>query len=129
MSHLAAVLAYVASTLLVQGISHLQVNRAHYAGTGLFRDTPVLALGLLAMLVQGGLMTVAYACAFGGTGLWPAMLTSWAFGAFLGAYMALGLAGEMKVPDIRRWVAVEGAAAAMQFTLAGLGLWAAHRFL
>lgn len=129
MSHIAAILAYIAATLLVQGLSHMKVNRAHYEGMGFFRDPPIVALGVLAMLVQGALLTTAYSCAFDGAGLWNALLTAWAFGAFLGAYMAFGLAGEMKVPDVRRWILVEGTAAFIQFTLAGAGLWAAHRFL
>lgn len=129
MAHLASVAGYVAATLLVQGLSHFRFNAAHYRASGFFREKPVVALGVLAMLVQGLLLSLAFQALGADASLRDALLVAWSFGAFLASYMGLALAGEMSVPNVSSWIRIELSAAAVQFTLAGLALWAAHRFL
>ena len=128
LAHLLTVVGYVAATGLVQGLSHFKVNAAHYSAAGFFREAPIAPLGVLAMIVQGLILSLFYARYVPGDSLGSALMISWAFGAFLASYMAFGLAGELKVPSVGSWITVELGAALVQFTLFGLALWAAHHF-
>lgn len=128
LAHLLTIIGYVAATLFVQGASHFWVNEAHYAQMGFYREAPMVAFGLAAMLIQGVILSLTYTCLSPGRTLRGALLTAWAFGAFLASYMALALAGELAIPSALDWVIVEASAAALQFTLAGFLLYGAHRF-
>lgn len=125
-AHLLTVVGYIAATALVQGLSHFVINAAHYSAAGFFREAPIAPLGVLAMILQGLILSLFYARFVPGTSVSTAVVIAWAFGAFLASYMAFGLAGELKVPSVVSWITVELVAAAVQFTLIGLALWAAH---
>ncbi len=122
------VVGYVLATVLVQGLSHFRINKAHYDVTGFYRERPLAQWGVLSMLVQGAVLSLAYDRAFPENGLLGAFVTSAAFGLFLGSYMALALAGEMKVPSVKKWISIEASASAIQFALAALLMWLAHKF-
>ena len=125
--HILTVIGYVAVTLLVQGTSHFVVNAAHYAAVPHIRPEPLIAFGILSMVVQGTILSVVYAQRRGGeTGPGGALRLAWAFGGFLLSYTALAEVGKYAVPDPASWIAVETGAAAVQYTLVGLVLWAAH---
>lgn len=128
LAHLLTVVGYIAATALVQGLSHFKINAAHYTAAGFFREAPIAPLGVLAMIVQGLILSVVYARLVPGDTISAALLMAWAFGAFLASYMAFGLAGELKVPSVASWITVELLAALVQFTLIGLALWAAHHY-
>lgn len=128
LAHLLSVVGYVVATALVQGLSHFKINAAHYSAAGFFRKTPIAPLGVLAMLVQGLILSLIYAGYASDDTIGEALLFAWAFGAFLASYMAFGLAGELKVPSVASWIAVELLAAVVQFTLIGLALWVAHHY-
>jgi hypothetical protein len=129
-AHLLTIAGYVFSTLLVQATSHFVINKAHYAAIPFVRAEPIVALGVLTMLVQGAILSYAYSVSrLKDGGLFGALLTAWMFGAFLASYMSLALPAEYAAPSIPAWFGVEATAAALQFTLAGVFLWLAHRRL
>lgn len=128
LAHLLTVVGYIAATALAQGLSHFKINAAHYSATGFYREAPIAPLGVLAMVVQGLILSLVFARFVPGGSVTAALVIAWAFGAFLASYMAFGLAGELKVPSVGAWITVELTAAAVQFTLIGLALWAAHHY-
>src|SRR4051812_12577002 len=92
---LLTIIAYVATTFVVQGTSHFLVNADHYAGITIMRTQPVVALGFLAMIVQGTI----FALLFPTFNRCPSPVRngirfSWALGAFLASFIVLGAAGE-----------------------------------
>jgi hypothetical protein len=122
------VLAYVAATFFVQAISHFGINAAHYAELTYARHDPILPMGVLAMLIQGGVAAYLYP-RLSGAGSTPghALGFAWLLGAFLVSYVALGEAGKYAVPAVGSWIAVEATAGLAQYTLFGLLLWLVHR--
>jgi hypothetical protein len=128
LAHLLTVVGYIVATALVQGTSHFKINAEHYRVAGFFREAPVVPLGVLAMIVQGLILSLIYASYVSDDTISTALVIAWAFGAFLASYMAFALAGELKVPSIMSWITVELLAAAVQFTLIGVALWAAHHY-
>ncbi len=128
-AHILSVIGYTAATLLVQGSSHFMVNKAHYDAITYDRGEPLVALGISSMLIQGAILTYAFArFAPDGKSLMGALSLAWMFGLFLLSYMALADAGKYPVPSISSWVFTETWVAAIQFTLIGAVLWAAHHY-
>ena len=126
-AHLLTIAGYIVSTLLIQGMSHLWINKAHYAALPFNRAEPVFALGIASMIVQGAILSFVYSRSKTANGsLVAALAMAWLFGAFLASYIALALPGEYQVPSVPAWFLIEASAAAIQFTLIGLGLWLAH---
>ncbi len=56
-----AIAAYVLATLVVQGASPGAIASVHYANIDFLREDPNVALGVLAMLMQGLICSVLYA--------------------------------------------------------------------
>lgn len=122
------VLAYVVTTFAVQGASHFAVNAAHYAAIPIMRAEPVIAMGLVSMLIQGVLFAVLFpAFTRGVSAVWDGVKFSWALGGFLASYIVLGEAGKYAIPSIASWIAVEGSVAFVQYTLFGVLLGLIHR--
>ena len=124
--HLLSVLAFVVVSFAVQALSHFVINAQHFASVGFLRAEPIIALGLLVMVVQGAIMSLALAA-------WRAIprpidgvAVSGAFGAFLVAYIALVEPSKYVVPSVAGWFAVELAAGAVQFAVFGLLLGLIH---
>ncbi len=128
LAHFLTVVGYIAATALVQGLSHFKINAAHYTAAGFFREAPIAPLGVLAMIVQGLILSIFYVRYVPGDQVGTAVMVALAFGAFLASYMAFGLAGELKVPSVASWITVELVAALVQFALIGMALWAAHHY-
>ena len=123
-----AVLAYVLATFATQAVSHFSVNAAHYAAVTYVRTQPVFVLGILAMLIQGSIMTYLYAPLPGaGSSIGHAVFFAWLVGGILVSYEALAEAGKYSVPAVGSWVAVEVGAGFVQFTLYGALLGWVHR--
>lgn len=122
------VIAYVAATFGVQGTSHFAVNADHYASIPIMRAEPVVAMGLTSMLIQGSLFALLFPVYQRGAGsIWSGVRFSWMLGGFLASYIVLGEAGKYAIPSIPAWVAVEGVAAFVQYTLFGVMLGLIHR--
>jgi hypothetical protein len=120
---LKGIVAYVVSTFAVQATSHFAINRGHYAAVPFLRTEPVFALGLLAMIIQGALLTYFYSRHAGTAGGWK---RGWAFGvtagAFFVSYSVLAEPAKYTVPSIPSWMLVEGVAGFVQFSLFGVAL-------
>jgi hypothetical protein len=126
-AHLLTIAGYIVSTLLVQGTSHLWINKAHYAALPFNRAEPVFVLGIASMIVQGAVLSFVYSRSRTANGsLVAALAMAWLFGAFLASYIALALPGEYQVPSVPAWFLVEAPVAAIQFNLIGACLWLAH---
>lgn len=121
--HVLAVLSYLVATFAVQGLSHFAVNKAHYAAVAHMRADAIIPFGMLAMIVQGTVLSIAYT-RMGGKSLFDSVRFAWLAGAFLVSYIAFGEAGKYVLPSIASWITVEVIAGFAQFTLYGglLGL-------
>ena len=122
------VLAYIAATFGVQGVSHFVVNAAHYAGISIMRATPIIPLGIVSMVVQGFIF--AWLFPTFNRGPHPvrnAIVFSCAIGGFLASYIVLAEAGKYSIPSVGAWIVVEGSAAFVQFVLFGIMLGLLHR--
>ena len=122
------ILAYLASSFTVQALSHFAINAEHYAAITIMRSSPVVLMGVTSMVIQGAIFALLFPRVnHGGSPMRNALVFSWALGAFLASYIALGEAGKYAIPSIPSWIAIETAAAFAQFTLFGLLLGALHR--
>lgn len=122
------VLAYMATTFAVQGGSHFALNAEHYAAIPVMRTEPIVAMGLTSMVIQGLIFAWLYPTfAAGVSTIRKGITFSWALGAFLASYIVLGEAGKYAIPSIPSWIAVEGSAAFVQYTLFGAWLGLIHR--
>lgn len=125
---LLTVVAYVAATFGVQGISHFALNTDHYRSISIMRPEPLFVLGFVSMLIQGALFAVLFPFFDrDGKTMRNGLLFAWAIGLFLASYIALAEAGKYAVPSVAGWVGVESGAAAAQFTLFGALLGLIHR--
>ena len=126
--HILTVLGYIVATFATQATSHFVLFAQHYAAVPYIKSQPIFALGFLAMIIQGSVMSFAFADSrFSGKSLVHAVMFAWLFGAFLVSYIALGEAAKYAVPGVPSWIAVELLAGFVQFTLAGIFLGFAHR--
>lgn len=126
--HVLAVLAYVVATFATQALSHFGVNAAHYAAVTYLRAQPIFALGVLAMLIQGSIITYSYAqVPEARRSIGHAVFFAWLVGGILVSYEALAEAAKYSVPSVSSWIAVELAAGFVQFTLFGALLGWVHR--
>ena len=122
------VLAYVITTFAVQGGSHFAINADHYAAISIMRAEPIVAMGLLSMVIQGALFAVLYPTfSRGAAPMKNGVVFSWALGGFLASYIILGEAGKYSIPSIPSWIAVEASVAAVQYTVFGVLLGLLHR--
>ncbi len=127
-NHILAVLAYVLASFATQAVSHFGVNAEHYAAVTYLRAQPLFALGILALLIQGSIMTYLYARLPGaGHSIGHAVFFAWLVGGILVSYEALAEAGKYSVPAVGSWIAVEVVAGLVQFTLYGALLGWVHR--
>ena len=126
--HILAVIGYIAATFATQATSHFLLFREHYAAVSYMKSEPVFALGITSMIIQGIIISVVFANSrFSGKTIFDALKLTWLFGAFLFSYIGLAEAAKYTVPSIPSWIGVEFLAGAIQFTLAGIFLWLAHR--
>ncbi len=128
MVHVLSVLAFVVVTFAVQATSHFVLNKAHYDGVGILRGDIIMSLGLVTMIVQGLIMSIAlHMWRKGDVAIWDGMTVSLAFGLFLGTYISLTEAAKYQVPSVTDWIRVEALSSSLQFVAFGLLLGLIHR--
>jgi hypothetical protein len=126
-AHALAILAYVAATFAVQATSHFLLGAEHYASVPFMRKDPIIALGLLSMLIQGAVFSALSLRAVRRERAYrDAMVFAWLVGAVIVSYIALGEAGKYAVPAIDRWIGQEVVAGFLQFSLYGALLGLVH---
>lgn len=126
--HIFAALGYIAATFATQATSHFLLFKEHYAAVSHIKNEPIFALGITAMIIEGIIISVVYASSrFSGKTIFDALKLTWLFGAFLVSYIGLAEAAKYTVPNTLSWIGVEFLSGTIQFTLAGILLWLAHR--
>jgi len=126
--HLLSVLAFILATFVTQAASHFGVNAEHYRAVAHLRAEPIFPLGMLAMLIQGSVLSYLYVrTRFARHSVRDAVLFAWLAGGFLVSYIALAEAAKYRVPQIGSWIAVEAIAGFAQFTIYGILLGLIHR--
>ena len=125
--HALSVLAFVTVTFAVQALSHFVVNAGHYASVPFVRADPVFPLGFLAMTIQGAALTYLYArMPRTGRAVWDGLKFGLIVGAFFVSFQALVEPARYAVPSIPAWIAVEGLAGLVQFSIYGILLGLIH---
>ena len=121
-------LAFIVATFAIEGTSHFAINKDFYAGIPFIRPEPIVAMGFVTMILQGLVMGWLYPRFHD-----PArpLFSGWLFAmsifVILGGYIVIVEPSKYTVPSIGQWVAVEGIAAFLQFTLFGVLLGFIHR--
>ena len=126
--HLISIVAFVVVSFAVQGLNHFVINKAHYDEIDFARNEPVMAFGILAMIIQGTILTHAMTrIVSAGRLVKDGLIVSVAFGLFLTAYIALAEPAKYAAPSIPSWFMVEGLASTIQFVVYGAVLGFIHR--
>lgn len=118
--HALAVLAYMVATFSTQATSHFVVNAEHYARVSYIRKETIFPLGILAMLIEGAILTFLYGSWRAQGGRAASMTFSWLAGALIVSYCAFAEAAKYSVPSVPSWIAVELGAGFVQYTAYGL---------
>lgn len=119
--HLLAVLAFAAATFITQAVSHFVVNADHYGAVTHIRKEPIFPLGILAMLIEGSVLSYLYKrIVTDGRSISNAVKFAWLAGAFLVSYIALAEAAKYSVPAVAPWITVEVISGFVQFTFYGV---------
>ena len=128
--HLLSVLAFIAVSFSVQGLSHFVINKEYFAGISFMRNDPIMPMGFTTMIIQGLIMSLAVTrlAPSGGT-VRDGVTVSLAFGLFLAVYIALTEPAKYAAPSISAWFMVEGLASTIQFVLFGFLLGLIHHKL
>ena len=130
LKHALSVLAFVVVSFAVQAMSHFVIFTDHFNAVGFARADPVIALGILVMVIQGLIMSSALAAWRGeGSSVRDGFAVAASFGAFLVAYIALVEPSKYAVPSIPAWFAIEAGVGVVQFALFGLALGWVHQRL
>ena len=125
--HLLSILAFMVVSFAAQGLSHFAINAEHFATVSFMRADPVIPLGLLVMILQGGLLSLSLQAWRGkSVGIFDGLLVSCIFGAFLVSYIAIVEPSKYIVPSILGWFRVEALVGLAQFAIFGAVLGCIH---
>lgn len=126
--HGLSVFAFIVVSFTIQASSHLVINKAHYDAVTYIREEPIFLGGLVAMIVQGVILTFMYtqvrnkfAGIKGGVGFSVVM------GGFLASYITLAEPSKYVVPSFWGWFRLELSVSAVQFILFGILLGYIHK--
>lgn len=123
-------LAFTLVTFIVQASSHFVINAEHFASVSFIREEPIMALGLITMILQGAILSYLFSrLKQNGNSLAMATGFGLLMGVFLVSYIALVEPSKYTVPSIGQWAVVEGMAGLIQFSLFGLCLGLIHKFV
>ncbi len=125
--HLLSVFAFIVVSFAVQGINHFVVNKSYYEMIDFARAEPVIPLGILAMVIQGLVLSFAMTRIVStGSVRRNGFLVSLSFGLFLASYIALAEPAKYAAPSIPSWFLTEGLVSTIQFVLVGFVLGFVH---
>ena len=119
-----AVLAYVAPSMLLGVLWHLQWFKQEYHDFGIYtRADPIIPLGLTTMLIQGVVMAWIYPRWYrGGAPAVEGIKFSLLIGLFLYSISTMATIAKAEVTDPWRFVLLSGIFHTIQFIVAGAGL-------
>ena len=116
-----AILAYVIASLIVQATSHFAVNTAHYDAIEFMRKDQIMELGIFTMIVQAAILAYIFPLFYrSGSPVLQGLKYGLLMGLFLGTYISLVEPAEYMAPSVGEWIAVEGSASLVQFSLYGI---------
>ena len=115
-----AVFAYVGASFFVQAVSHFGMNAAHYDAIPFMREDQIMELGVFTMLLQGVVLAYLFPRFYrSGSPVVQGLKYGLIMGVFLGSYIALVEPAKYAAPSVFDWIAIEGMASLLQFTLFG----------
>lgn len=117
-----AAAGYLVLTFVIAGTWHLALFQNIYARLGVFtRPRPIIALGLLSMVLQAVVVAYLYPLVYRGG---PPAAEGARFGLLLGVFMGsnavLAEAGKNQVGSLRTWIPLEGVYYLFQFVVVGM---------
>ena len=114
--------AYLVLTFIFAATWHLVLFKAVYARLGVFtRPQPIIALGILSMVLQAGVVAYSYPRFYrGGNPLIAGACFGLALGIFMGSSAVLAEAGKNQVGSLKTWITLEGIYYLLQFTVVGV---------
>lgn len=128
LTHSLSVLAFVAVSFATQALSHFVINKAHYETLTFERTEPIMWMGILVMLIQGGLLTWLYSKLVDTfPGVWGGVGFALIMGVFLASYIAVVEPAKYQVPSVGDWFRVEASVSFVQFSTFGLLLGFIHK--
>ena len=123
-----AAASYFVLTFIFAAGWHLVLFKNVYARLGAFtRPRPIIALGMLSMLLQA--LVVAYFYPFfyrGGTPVIEGATFGLLLGVFMGSNAVLAEAGKSQIADLRTWLTLEGVYYLLQFAVVGAAIGAVY---
>ena len=115
---------YVVLTFAIAASWHLAIFKEVYDHLGIYtRKEPIIALGVLTMVIQGTVMAYLYPLYYrGGKPLRQGALFGVIMGAFLGSYAVLADAAKNEVSSLSTWIALESVYYILQFAVVGAAI-------
>jgi len=119
-----AAASYLVLTFILAAGWHLVLFRDVYARLGVFtRAEPILALGVLSMVLQALVVAYLYPVFYrGGNPLMEGAMFGLLLGVFMGSNAVLAEAGKNQVASLGTWIGLEGVYYLLQFTLVGMAV-------
>jgi hypothetical protein len=116
-----AAASYLVLTFIIAAGWHLALFKNVYARLGAFsRPKPIIALGLLSMVLQALVVAYLYPLFYrGGTPLATGALFGLLLGVFMGSNAVLAEAGKAQISPLGTWIVLEGVYYLAQFTVVG----------
>ena len=119
---------YLLATFPLAFVWHLVVFKGIYAELGMYREEPSVALGFVAILIQGLLLSYAFPLVYrGGDPVRAGVKFGLVMGIFLWSSQVVAAAAKHEVSSLSTWLGIETAYFAVQFLLVGLAIGLAYR--
>lgn len=122
-------IAYILITFAGGAGWHLVLfKRLYFEELGIFtRKEPIIALGVLSMIVQGGILAYLYPLFYrGGSPVREGLAFGILMGAFMGSSAVIAEGAKQQVSSLPTWLTVEGIYYLLQFGLTGLAIGLIH---
>lgn len=113
-----AVLAYVLPTFPLGYFWHLTRFADNYKSLGVYRDEPIIPIGLCSMLVQGVAWSYVYERMFAGEPIWRgAMKFALLAGSIAWSFMVLAVGAKHQLNSVAGFMSIETAFVALQYAV------------
>ena len=122
-TYLRGALAYLIVTFPLAFFWHLVVFKGIYDELGMYREQPIVALGFIAILIQGLFLSYAFPLVYRGPN---AVQAGVKFGLLMGLFpwssQVVAAAAKHEVSSFATWLGIETAYFVVQFAIVGLAL-------
>ena len=122
-TYLRGALAYLLVTFPLAFFWHLVVFKGIYDELGMYREQPIVALGFIAILIQGLFLSYAFPLVYRGPN---AVQAGVKFGLLMGLFLwssqVVAAAAKHEVSSFATWLGIETAYFVVQFAIVGLAL-------